>query len=82
MPNETPNRGIASPKIRKSIYHLAAAGLAVASIYGLITAEEADQYLQAAVLILGTGGSELAATNTPKTERLKPTTTTKRPDLQ
>lgn len=63
--NETPNRGINSGKLRESIYHGTAALLAIAGIYGLISAEEAENYLQAAVLILGVAPAELAAVNTP-----------------
>lgn len=82
MSNETPNRVIGSERIRKSIYHGVAAVLAIAGVWGFISAEEAEQYLQAAVLILGVGGSELAATNTPKAERLEPVSTEDRPDLK
>ncbi|MBO0596602.1 hypothetical protein I2485_06895 [Nesterenkonia sp. E16_7] len=80
--NTTPNKGIGSPRARKGIYHGAAALLAIAAIYGFITAEEAEQYLQAAVLLLGTGGTELAASNTPKDPKVKGVTTEERPDLK
>lgn len=66
QPEQTPNRLIQSPQARKSIYHVLAAVFAVLAIYGLITAEEAEQYLEAAVLLLGVAGPELAAGNTPK----------------
>lgn len=82
MPDETPNRVIESTRLRKTIYHIIAGALAIAGVWGFISAEEAEQYLQAAVLVLGVGGSELAATNTPKTERLEPTDTEQRPDLE
>lgn len=65
---------IQDDRTRKTVYHLVAAILAGFGIWGLIDADQADDYLQAAVLLLGTGGSELAAVNTPKTERLEKTT--------
>lgn len=65
-------RFITSDRGRRTVYHVAAAALAVAGIWGLVTAEEAENYIQALVLLLGAPVSELAATNTPKPDKPKP----------
>ena len=63
------NRARLDPRARKTIYHVAAAVFAGLGIYGVISAEEAAEYVQAVILILGIAPAELAAGNTPaKTE--------------
>lgn len=71
---------IRDDRTRKTAYHAVAAILAGFGIWGVIDADQVDDYLQAAVLLLGTGGTELAAVNTPKCERLEKTTTGKKSD--
>ncbi len=70
---------IRDDRTRQTAYHLVAALLAAAGIWGLIEADQADDYLQAAVLLLGTGGTELAAANTPKREQPEKAAADKQP---
>lgn len=66
--NETPNKGIASPIIRRYIYSVVTALMALLVGYGIVTAAESQLWLGLgqAVLGLATGGATaLAAVNTP-----------------
>lgn len=65
----TEKRAGLDPRARKTIYHAAAAVFAGLGIYGVISAEEAAEYIQAVILILGIAPAELAAGNTPAKER-------------
>lgn len=52
-------------RLRKAVYHVLAAALGVAGVYGLLEAEQTEEILKAITALLGVGGVELAAGNTP-----------------
>ena len=54
-----------TPARRKVIYHLAFAATLILTLHGVITAEEAEQYLLAASYVLFGGTFELAAAHVP-----------------
>lgn len=58
-------RLIQDDKTRETAYHVVTAGLAVAGVWGFITADQVADYGQALLMLLGIGGTELAAANTP-----------------
>lgn len=60
-----PGRLIQDDKARETTYHVVTAALAIAGIWGVITAEQVADYGQAVLMLLGIGGTELAAANTP-----------------
>lgn len=67
--NETPNRGITNPLVRRYIYSIVSALMALLVGYGIVTATESELWLGVgqAVLGLATGGATaLAAANTPR----------------
>ena len=57
-----------TPARRKLIYHLAFAATLIAAMHGLITADEAKQYLVAASYVLFGGVTQLAAANVNEDE--------------
>lgn len=63
MDNSIQNR-----KTRKSIYHIAAALIAIAGVWGVIEAEGVTQLTIALGTIFGVGGQEMAAKNVPASE--------------
>ena len=62
---------ISDRRLRKAVYHVLAAALGVAGVYGLLEADQTEEILKAIVALLGVGGAELAAGNTPS-EKEKP----------
>lgn len=50
-----------TPARRKAIYHVAFAATLILTMHGVITADEAEQYLQALSYLIFGGVSELAA---------------------
>lgn len=52
-------------RTRKTIYHLLAALIAIAGVWGFIEAEGVQQLLIALAALFGVGGNELAAKNVP-----------------
>ena len=65
-PTETPNKWIPSPQVRKWLYGIVAAAGALGVIYGLVTPDQTDAWLNLAANILAIGGSGLALANTPR----------------
>lgn len=61
----TPNAVISSPLVRKYIYLAVAAIVAGLIVFGLITEEQVQQWVQLTVALVGLGASVLAAVNTP-----------------
>lgn len=49
-----------TPAHRKAIYRIASAILLILTMHGLVTADEAAQYLQALAMLLGVSVAELA----------------------
>ncbi|WP_411815565.1 hypothetical protein [Gordonia sp. SND2] len=56
-----------TPAVRKRLYLALSALLPLAAVYGLIDQDQVSMWLTLAVAILGTGGTVLAAANTPQT---------------
>lgn len=56
----TPNRLIASPSVRRWLYSITTAALAVLGVYGLVTAEQAAAWAGLAAAV-----TAVAAANTP-----------------
>lgn len=56
------------PKVRRYLYHIVAAVLALLAGYGLLDLEDTAAWLAVAGAVLGVGGLELAAKNTPERE--------------
>lgn len=54
-----------TPAVRKRLYLALSALLPLAAVYGLIDQDQVSMWLTLAVAILGTGGTVLAAANTP-----------------
>lgn len=54
-----------TPSRRKKIYHLTLAVTSVLALHGVITADEASEYLLAVSYVLFGGVAQLAAANTP-----------------
>lgn len=63
MDHIIPNR-----KTRKTIYHVLAALITIAGVWGFIEAEGVTQLLVALGTIFGLGGNEMAAKNVPASE--------------
>lgn len=61
IPNPTPAQ-------RKAIYRIASAVLIVLVMHGVVTADDAAQYGQALLLLLGLVPTELAARNVPSAD--------------
>lgn len=59
---------IQNRKTRKSIYHIAAALITIAGVWGVIEAEGVTQLTIALGTIFGLGGQEMAAKNVPASE--------------
>lgn len=57
-----------TPARRRKIYHAVALVLAVLTIHGVVTAEQATAYLVALAPVLGVAAAELAAKNVPEGE--------------
>lgn len=55
-----------TPHVRRRIYLALSALLPLAAVYGLIDQEQTALWLTLAAAVLGTGGSIMAAVNTPK----------------
>ena len=55
-----------TPAVRRRIYLALSALLPLAAVYGLIDQEQAALWVTLAAAILGTGGTIMAAANTPK----------------
>ena len=54
-----------TPARRRLIYHIAAATLLILGFHELVTARQAETYMQALLLILTAGAPELAAAHAP-----------------
>lgn len=55
-----------TPAVRRRIYLALSALLPLAAVYGLIDQEQTALWLTLAAAVLGTGGTIMAAANTPK----------------
>ena len=55
-----------TPQVRRRIYLALSALLPLAAVYGLIDQEQTALWLTLAAAVLGTGGTIMAAANTPK----------------
>lgn len=55
-----------TPDRRRWLYGIATLAFGIAVVYGLVTQDQADQWLRLAELILAGGVSTLAFTHTPK----------------
>ena len=55
-----------TPAVRRRIYLALSALLPLAAVYGLLDQEQTTLWLTLAAAVLGTGGSIMAAANTPK----------------
>lgn len=66
LKNQTPNRLVPRPELRKWIYRILAAAGPIVVFYGLATAEEVALWLGLGATILGTPGVLLADANTPR----------------
>lgn len=69
QPAITPNKLIASPEARAAIYGVFVAVGAVLIVYGLISQEQADVWLQLVERLLIVLGSGLALLNIPRTPK-------------
>jgi uncharacterized membrane protein HdeD (DUF308 family) len=63
---ETPNRVIATPAVRKALYGVAAAVGGVLLIYGIVTQDQLNAWLQLAASVITLGSGALAFVNTPR----------------
>lgn len=54
------------PKVRLYLYHVLTAVFALLMTYGVIGAEGVEAWLLVSSALLGMGGTELAAKNTPR----------------
>jgi len=63
---ETPNKWIPSPEVRKWIFGILAAAGPLVVFYGLATQEEVALWLGLGATIIGTPGASLAARNVPQ----------------
>lgn len=59
---------IENRKVRKTVFHVLAAALSVAGVWGLLEADQIEEVTKAIVALLGVGGAELAASNVPKSD--------------
>lgn len=66
MTNETPNKWIPRPALRRYVYTVLAAAGPLVVFYGLATTEEIALWLGVGATILGTPTGALAAANTPR----------------
>ena len=60
------NKIVKSPAVRKSLYLVGAAVIALLVAYGFISQEVAPLWLQLLEAVVGSGQLSLAATNTPR----------------
>lgn len=66
--SSTPNRWIPTPAIRKSIYGAASALGAVLLIYGIVSQDQLNAWLQLVASVVTLGSGALAFVNTPSKE--------------
>lgn len=65
------NRIIANPKTRRYIYNVVAASIPLLVIFGFISEDHVQVWLNLVAAVLGFGAAGLAAPNTPD-DKLKP----------
>jgi hypothetical protein len=66
MIDRTPNRWIPDPAVRRWLYGVVVAMIPVLVLFGLISPESVQLWLNLAAAILGLGTTALATANTPK----------------
>jgi hypothetical protein len=66
MIDRTPNRWIPDPAVRRWLYGVVVAMIPVLVLFGLISPESVQLWLNLAAAILGLGTTALATVNTPK----------------
>jgi hypothetical protein len=64
--DQTPNRWIPDPAVRRWLYGVVVAMIPVLVLFGLISPESVQLWLNLAAAILGLGTTALATVNTPK----------------
>lgn len=65
---DTPNAWIHSPELRRYVYLAVAAIVAGLIVFGLITQEQVEQWVQTTIAVLGIITALLAARNVPSKE--------------
>jgi hypothetical protein len=64
--DRTPNRWIPDPAVRRWLYGVVVAMIPVLVLFGLISPESVQLWLNLAAAVLGLGTTALATVNTPK----------------
>ena len=66
LTDRTPNRVITDPLVRRYLYGVVLAFIPILVLFGLISPESVQLWLNLAAAVLGLGTTALATANTPK----------------
>ena len=66
LTDRTPNRWVADPLVRRYLYGVVLAFIPILVLFGLISPESVQLWLNLAAAVLGLGTTALATANTPK----------------
>jgi hypothetical protein len=64
--DQTPNRWIPDPAVRKWLYGVVVALIPVLVVFGVLSPEQTQVWLNLTAAVLGLGTTALATANTPK----------------